>query len=390
MKSSISIFLLVFVKILIAQQTLSWSSYTVQTTSGTVSNGCINMNWTITTTGSPNWANSTPKYINSIADGTGLKLNVNWVNQTSSVVLTLDFLEGTTTVATPVSFSIYNVNATSSGAISKFIDSIRVTGKTLSNAVVNPNSITSDSDNLVSNPSIKGSQNGVDNPETTTNISFTTAVKQITITYTSGKKFIGGANSTSFDPTSQFITIGTINTNYVCTLPVSFSNFSANCVQDYVKLKWTTESEIKNDYFEVERSENGLDFNSITRIDGNGTINVQQNYQYIDEQSLFGTSYYRLKQVDFDGKVEYFNPIFLDCKKTNNFSIYPNPNNGSFVVSGLSEDEDMQLTDALGRTLLSKKGEINYEINSLQEGIYFITIKNKFGLVQSQKIVVHR
>jgi len=173
-------------------------------------------------------------------------------------------------------------------------------------------------------------------------------------------------------------------------LPITLSNFSAICIQDYIKLNWSTQSEINNDYFEVERSENGLDFNSITRIDGNGTINVQQNYQYIDEQSLFGTSYYRLKQVDFDGKVEYFNPIFLDCKKTNNFSIYPNPNNGSFVVSGLSEDEEMQLTDALGRTLLSKKGEINYEINNLQEGIYIITIKNKFGPIQIQKIVVHR
>ncbi len=107
-------------------------------------------------------------------------------------------------------------------------------------------------------------------------------------------------------------------------------------------------------------------------------------------QPLAGVNYYRLKQVDFSGATTYYNPVIVNCNQTESISIYPNPNNGSFVVIGISEEEEIQLTDALGRTLLSKKGEMNYEVNNLQEGIYFVIIKSKFGLVQTQKIVVQR
>ena len=67
--------LIIFFNKKYAQQTFAWNTYTVQTLSGTITNSCVNMAWSITTSGAPNWANSTPKYANSLGDGTGLKIN---------------------------------------------------------------------------------------------------------------------------------------------------------------------------------------------------------------------------------------------------------------------------------------------------------------------------
>lgn len=172
--------------------------------------------------------------------------------------------------------------------------------------------------------------------------------------------------------------------------PVSLLNFNANCINKNVKLDWQTASEINNDYFDLERSADGNSYGSLLRVNGNGTTNEPHQYFAYDEQPLGGSNYYRLKQVDFNGSTTYYNPIIVNCNQVEGISIYPNPNNGSFIVSGISEEEEIQLTDALGRTLLSKKGEMNYELNNLQEGIYFVIIKSKFGLVQTQKIVVQR
>ena len=387
-------FLILFFNTIFAQQTFTWNTYTVQTFSGTITNSCVNMEWSVTTSGTPNWANSTPKYANSVVDGTGLKMNVNWDNQTSIVTLTLNFKEGATTIGTPLSFSIYNVNSSTSAAGSKFIDSIRVTGTTLANVVVNPNSMTTDSDNQLVSPSVKGSSSGVDNPENTTNISFSTAVKQVIITYYSGKKFIGDANSTFFNPTAQYITIGSITTNYTCpTAPVQLLNFKANCVNNNVQLNWQTASESNNDYFDIERSTDGLSYANFLRVNGNGNTNEQQNYTAYDEQPLTGTNYYRLKQVDFNGATTYYNPVMVNCADDANISIYPNPNYGNFLIKGLQEESELQLTDALGKNLLTKNvsaTETTYEVTTLQEGIYFLLIKTKLGLVQTQKIIVQK
>jgi len=173
-------------------------------------------------------------------------------------------------------------------------------------------------------------------------------------------------------------------------LPVSLLNFNANCVNKNVKLNWQTASELNNDYFDVERSNDGNSYASLLRLNGNGTTNEPHQYFAYDEQPLAGINYYRLKQVDFNGSTTYYNPVMVNCADDTNVSVYPNPNNGSFIVSGISDDDEIQLTDALGRNLFSKKGEINYELNNLQEGIYFVIIKNKFGVVQTQKIVVQK
>ncbi|MCC6252410.1 MAG: hypothetical protein IT238_08120, partial [Bacteroidia bacterium] len=88
-------------------------------------------------------------------------------------------------------------------------------------------------------------------------------------------------------------------------LPITLLEFNAQPVIDEVSITWTTASEINNDYFNVERSKDGIHFESIAQIPGAGNSHTILNYKTMDAQPYEGVSYYRLKQTDFDGKFEY-------------------------------------------------------------------------------------
>jgi len=111
-------------------------------------------------------------------------------------------------------------------------------------------------------------------------------------------------------------------------LPVSLTSFEANTNENRVELKWITESEINSDYFVIERSKNGKDWKEHITVGAAG--NSQQTIEYfeVDYKPYKGTSYYRLKQVDFDGSYEYFSMVpvkFLKNSREKGFNIFPNP-----------------------------------------------------------------
>ncbi len=87
-------------------------------------------------------------------------------------------------------------------------------------------------------------------------------------------------------------------------LPVELTSFSAVKLTNGVKLSWTTASEINNSGFDIERSSNNKSFNKIAFIPGHGTSTEALSYSYVDN-SQSGKTYYRLKQVDFDGSFNY-------------------------------------------------------------------------------------
>lgn len=88
-------------------------------------------------------------------------------------------------------------------------------------------------------------------------------------------------------------------------LPVKMTAFELSRLNDNVELKWTTESEENNDYFEIQHSEDGKEFFRIGNINGNGASSTIQRYQFIHENPINGLNYYRLKQVDFNEQFEY-------------------------------------------------------------------------------------
>ncbi len=128
-------------------------------------------------------------------------------------------------------------------------------------------------------------------------------------------------------------------------LPVTLTDWTAEVTpHDEVELSWTTSSEINNDYFVIERSTNGLTFDEIGKIGGAGNSTIQRSYSFIDSDPAKGMSYYRLKQVDFNGESETFNVLAIEFVKSLSeacvLKVYPNPCVGNCTVS--LEDCEMQ------------------------------------------------
>ena len=97
-------------------------------------------------------------------------------------------------------------------------------------------------------------------------------------------------------------------------LPVELVSFEGDCISDNVLLEWTSLTEINNDYYTVERSDDATNWEEIAIIDGAGNSIDVNHYSYLDSNSKPGINYYRLKQTDFDGQNTYFKTIAVKCK----------------------------------------------------------------------------
>ena len=121
-------------------------------------------------------------------------------------------------------------------------------------------------------------------------------------------------------------TIGTINSAQT-PLPITIESFSGKVEHGEAYLKWTTVSELNNDFFTLERSSNGKNFSPVGDIiKGAGTTQVRQHYEVIDPFVPYGKIYYRLKQTDFDGQFSDSPVIMLENKPTElKLEAVPNP-----------------------------------------------------------------
>lgn len=162
-------------------------------------------------------------------------------------------------------------------------------------------------------------------------------------------------------------------------LPVSLTAFTATQQNKQVALNWCTATEQNNNYFEVQRTIDGAVFTTIGTVRGAGTTNVAQKYNLVDTKPLKGINYYRLNQVDFDGK-QAFSPtvsVLMDYKVSVN--IMPNPayDNVTIAIGGENSTASVRIADATGR-VLSLSNNIsdkqNIDISQLPQGIYFIQI----------------
>jgi len=133
---------------------------------------------------------------------------------------------------------------------------------------------------------------------------------------------------------ADFFTLGSINASQT-PLPIELLSFNAieNDITS-VNCFWSTASETNNDFFLVERSRDGINFSEVGRVVGAGTSNATINYALNDYQPYSGLSYYRLKQVDFNGEYSYSNIVSIqrDISKEGEIIIMPNPNSGKFHV----------------------------------------------------------
>jgi len=102
-------------------------------------------------------------------------------------------------------------------------------------------------------------------------------------------------------------------------LPIDLISFTGEVlggsVHPIVLIRWTTLSQVNNDYFEIQRSIDAEQWKTVETVTGAGNSNSQMSYSIIDDNPVHGISYYRLKQTDYDGQSEAFHPISIVIKE---------------------------------------------------------------------------
>jgi hypothetical protein len=171
-------------------------------------------------------------------------------------------------------------------------------------------------------------------------------------------------------------------------LPVELISFNGTCKEGMVNLLWQTASEFNSSHFDVEKSTDGETWRVLATIPSAGTSNELLTYQTVDNNGTSGSNYYRLRQVDIDGKEKLYDPINVSCVETTAgyFTSYPNPSGNEFQVVVNNKEIlgacTLNIVDVNGkvidqRTIEMKDGINMFVINQeLNPGIYFLNISN--------------
>ncbi|WP_070138063.1 T9SS type A sorting domain-containing protein [Crocinitomix algicola] len=194
---------------------------------------------------------------------------------------------------------------------------------------------------------------------------------------------------TDFSP----FTLGTISA--LNPLPVELVNFEAKKQETSTLVQWETASEVNNDFFFVERSSNGIDFEVIAQVDGAGNSNKTIYYDYIDENPHLGMNYYRLKQVDFDGAFEYSKTKSVLFDANVSIKLFPNPiqQGNELMVEADANILNIEIWNEAGKQINvmnidKNQNRINYATSELATGIYYIKITTE-NAVEVKKLMVH-
>ncbi|MGI4885113.1 MAG: T9SS type A sorting domain-containing protein [Janthinobacterium lividum] len=170
------------------------------------------------------------------------------------------------------------------------------------------------------------------------------------------------------------------NNQPLSPLPVQLVSFTAQLRNKQVNLNWVTASEKNSRSFEVERSSNGQKFTTVLTKAAQGNTSARTTYDAVDRQPLPGLSYYRLKQIDIDGKVAYSPTVSVQSDGTVDISIYPNPTAGKVTITlpaALAASAPrVRISDLMGRVVqevsLPASGEV--DLGALPVGTYLINV----------------
>jgi len=171
--------------------------------------------------------------------------------------------------------------------------------------------------------------------------------------------------------------------NLFVPLPIEWYSFNANIYNKTTHIMWQTATERDNDFFTVERSANGIDWEVLELIDGAGVSNELLHYETYDNYPLKGISYYRLKQTDFDGKSTYSD--IKSISNTEELMVLPNPGNGIFYVSGLSDRKENQVIvmDVTGKIIanyITEDAMLQMNLEDHPAGIYYVKVNEEFTI----------
>jgi hypothetical protein len=173
------------------------------------------------------------------------------------------------------------------------------------------------------------------------------------------------------------------------TLPIELLNFTAFPEGDKVDLNWKTVSEINNDYFTIEKSNNAQDWVFVLDIAGAGNSNTILDYSAIDFSPYMGVSYYRLKQTDFDGKYTYSEIRKVLFTTNTSLVLYPNPTNARIIIEADRDElSEVRIFNTLGQDVSSQvhiiyllNDKVEIDLKLLSTGLYSVKTRTTVSRV---------
>jgi hypothetical protein len=174
-------------------------------------------------------------------------------------------------------------------------------------------------------------------------------------------------------------------------LPVTLTSFTGEMYENNsVLLKWKTTSEIHVDIFEIERADNGKDF-EVIRTEKSSGGESGADYQYVDRELSSGTYYYRLKSIDLDKSFAFSKIVSVRVEATDELHIAPSPTQTSFKITNLEGEPPykIQVYEKTGKLVLNEnvmKRDQEINIEKLKSGIYIVKINDR----QVRKLIISR
>jgi hypothetical protein len=191
---------------------------------------------------------------------------------------------------------------------------------------------------------------------------------------------VGEAAVAAFSSSNVLLSQGLLQPDVNYAFPVTLIYFTGKAVDRQNELSWATSEETNNDYFEVERSSNGVIFLMLERINGGGNHYGTKTYSMVDV-APYPHTYYRLKQVDYDGTTSYSSIIYVKQAAAQRFSLYPNPTGGMLNVATKEGGIPVHIViyDFNGREILQKThmpaSVMTIDVQHLIQGKYIIKVE---------------
>ncbi|MEM7103658.1 MAG: T9SS type A sorting domain-containing protein [Bacteroidota bacterium] len=180
-------------------------------------------------------------------------------------------------------------------------------------------------------------------------------------------------------------------------LPIELISFTGNAERTGNLLEWSTAVEINTGNYEIQRSEDGINFETIGTLPAAGNSETTLNYEFVDLNPL-ERSYYRLAVVDISGEINYTNIIVIDrSPRDSGMSIVPNPSTGQITIDLISDIETTQtfkIYTATGKQVFEKSVEAvpglnqyEFDLNNLSSGMYIIE-RSDANTKSSEKLIL--
>ncbi|MES2762165.1 MAG: T9SS type A sorting domain-containing protein [Bacteroidota bacterium] len=184
------------------------------------------------------------------------------------------------------------------------------------------------------------------------------------------------------------------------TLPIQLIEFKGVCVSSGIHLDWSTASERINDHFLVEKSTNGVDWQFVAKIQGNGTTSTMHRYSYLDTKLNAELTYYRLSQVDLTGEKTIYKSIDMNCEANSNgqMLLYPNPASTQLNVLLMHNSPAtagyIKVYNMIGELVIELPVTLTKGSNSfvlpveLQSGTYNVEFSSENSILFNKKLII--